>query len=201
MSKSYTEKRPYQIHSENRLLTPEEVEKWVKPYKPYIDEIISNFTTAGSATEMISNLFYTAYENEEIPYIIIAYINNSPMMPNKIIERYYTDCQEVILDWPPKKEEEPEDNRGIQIGAIVQHFKRETLTTEEKATNRYLYQIKEIAQHTETGEKLVVYQALYPPFATYARPADMFFSKVDKDKYPDIKQEYRLEKVEFPKEG
>ena len=83
-------------------------------------------------------------------------------------------------------------------GDIVQHFKRELLSEEERATNKYLYQIIGTAEHTETGEKLMIYQALYGDFKIYARPYDMFMEKVDREKYPDIRQEYRFEIVTKP---
>ena len=79
---------------------------------------------------------------------------------------------------------------------IVQHFKRETLSKNDKEKNIYLYKIIGIAEHTETKEKVVVYQSLYGDFGMYVRPYEMFIGKVDKQKYPDIKQEYRFEKVE-----
>lgn len=83
--------------------------------------------------------------------------------------------------------------RELHIGDIVRHFKRETITN---PTTEYLYKIIAFAVHTETAEKLVIYQALYAPYKTCARPYEMFMSKVDKKKYPDIKQEYRFEVVQ-----
>lgn len=83
----------------------------------------------------------------------------------------------------------------FQEGDIVAHFKRELLSEREKESNTYLYQIKGFATHTETGEKLVIYQTLYAPFETYARSYDMFCEKVDRRKYPDIKQKFRFEKA------
>ena len=54
----------------------------------------------------------------------------------------------------------------------------------------YYYDEENIIKDT-----LVIYKSLYDNHITYGRPLNMFIGKVDKEKYPDIKQEYRFELV------
>lgn len=84
--------------------------------------------------------------------------------------------------------------QDLTNGTIVAHFKRELLPDEDKGT-KYCYEIISVAEHTESGERLVIYRALYGDFRVYARPIDMFLSETDREKYPQVKQKYRFERL------
>ena len=124
-----------------------------------------------------------------------VHINGRSGIPVSLDKEEYME-----LNTEPEPEEADSTENGnisetpehdIQVGDIVQHFKREWVSA---YTYEYLYKVLAVAHHTENGEKLMIYQALYAPFKICARPYDMFMSEVDREKYPDIKQKYRFEK-------
>ena len=74
--------------------------------------------------------------------------------------------------------------RVITIGKTYKHFKGNN------------YKVLMIARDSETNKDVVIYEALYGDHIIWARDYDMFNSKVDKEKYPDITQEYRFEQID-----
>ena len=66
-------------------------------------------------------------------------------------------------------------------GRIYKHFKGD------------LYLVEDVVYHSESKEQMVLYRALYGNGLRYVRPYEMFLSKVDKVKYPEVEQEYRFQ--------
>ena len=71
----------------------------------------------------------------------------------------------------------------MQPGDIVRHFKGN------------FYEILCFARDSETQDEVVVYSARYGERGVWVRPKEMFFSPVDRDKYPDAPQAYRFQRV------
>lgn len=72
----------------------------------------------------------------------------------------------------------------VMIGKKYRHFKG------------HLYKVILIAKDSETLKDVIVYQDLSDSTKIWVRDYDMFISKVDKEKYPEVKQEYRFELVD-----
>lgn len=76
-----------------------------------------------------------------------------------------------------------EEYRKEMVGYRYRHFKGAECI------------VVDIALHTETNEIMVIYKDLKAPNRTYARPLEMFVSAVDQNKYPDVQQKMRFEKL------
>ena len=80
----------------------------------------------------------------------------------------------------------------LKIKGIYKHFKGD------------YYLVEDVAIHSETKEKYVLYRPLYGDINNlYIRPYDMFLSEVDREKYPNVKQQYRfqLQQIESVKDN
>ena len=71
--------------------------------------------------------------------------------------------------------------RELKINGIYKHFKGD------------YYLVQDIANDSETKEKMVVYRRLYGDGSLWVRPLDMFLSEVDHNKYPNFEKKYRFE--------
>ena len=78
--------------------------------------------------------------------------------------------------------------RKLVVHGVYRHFKGN------------FYIVEDVALDCETKEKIVLYRALYDGGQLWARPLEMFLSKVDHEKYPEVKQKYRFALVKASEE-
>lgn len=75
----------------------------------------------------------------------------------------------------------------LQIGRVYRHFKGD------------YYLVEGLAHDSESGVPCVIYCKLYGDGGLWVRPLEMFLSRVDREKYPEVRQEYRFQLQEIAK--
>ena len=75
--------------------------------------------------------------------------------------------------------------RKLEVNRIYKHFKGD------------YYIVLGTGINSETLEAYVIYRALYGDGKVYLREINNFLSEVDHEKYPNVKQKYRLELQEI----
>ena len=86
------------------------------------------------------------------------------------------------MDKRPMRQELAQRYKDM-IGKTYRHFKGD------------LYEVVDIAVHSENAGVLVIYKSKKDPALVWARPLDMFLSDVDKYKYPLARQDQRFVEV------
>lgn len=89
-------------------------------------------------------------------------------------------CDLAVLE--SRFDHEWSEDCDVHPGSIYKHFKG------------HLVKVLAVSRGTEYGETVVVYEHMHD-HTIWHRPAEMFTSKVDKEKYPDVEQEYRFQLV------
>ena len=73
----------------------------------------------------------------------------------------------------------------LQIGRVYRHFKGD------------YYLVEGLAHDSESGVPCVIYRKLYGDGGLWVRPLEMFLGRVDREKYPEVRQEYRFQLQEI----
>ena len=80
--------------------------------------------------------------------------------------------------------------REVKVGGVYKHFKGHVYKVLLVA-----YDSENYSEENPELSRMVVYQNV-ETCDTWVRPYQMFNSLVDKEKYPEVNQEYRFEEVE-----
>lgn len=86
-------------------------------------------------------------------------------------------------------------NNRMNTQAQVNNMKDDIVGLKYRHFKGNIYLVTDIAVHSETAEPMVIYKSVDNPDLVWCRPLDMFISEVDHEKYPDVKQKMRFEKM------
>ena len=131
-------------------------------------------------------------------YTIELDIFEPPFDPLVLAEVEFESTEEANAFTPPQWFGEDVTHENEYTNAAIS-AKRLSLPDIKPGRYRHFkggeYEVLYVARHSETEEPMVVYRALYGEGGVWVRPKEMFFSPVDRDKYPDAGQVYRFERV------
>ena len=152
----------------NENISPEEFIQFIKEFYKCINVPVMDYDI-----EWLSvNNYYSAEHTVKYNTKYITNINNLwKSHQDFIIDIEINGVRTIFITKP----------RVVKSGEVYKHFKGN------------LYIIKDIVLNTETNEQMVVY--CNKENKVFVRPLNMFLSKVDKNKYPNVSQFYRFEKV------
>lgn len=141
-------------------------------------------------------------DNEKIPYSKDGFKVN--LTENIVEESRRSIFQQFHIEESEEFEVDGELTANCDLALLTRHFKKDNSNMlfdrplpkkGEKYKHFKLGKIVTViglSRHTETEEITVVYE-----YAGHIwnRPLEMFMSEVDKEKYPNVSQKYRFEKV------
>ena len=147
-----------------------------KDHKGYLYYVEAVSTSKTSGNKIV--LYRDVYDREKKLYSEIKGVLLDVFMVKVNRDKYPNLKQEYYLE-----EYKEEKDRKIKPNTFYRHFKGMKVL------------VIGIAKHSEDLSEYVVYKELDTDIL-WIRPYDMFNSKVDTDKYPNINQEYRFEEIE-----
>lgn len=85
-----------------------------------------------------------------------------------------------------------EENNVLEFTTIFEDSENASIFKHFKGN---LYKIVTIAKDCENLKEMVVYQGQYEDNPCWVREKEDFFGLLNKEKYPDVDQQYRFEKI------
>ena len=86
-------------------------------------------------------------------------------------------------------------SKALGSQKAAEHYRAEMVGKRYRHFKGGIYIVTDIAVNTETEGVMVVYKDIENPSLVWARPMRIFLSEVDKNKYPDVKQERKFEEL------